>query len=203
MNFKKDKYTVIRKAISKDLSLFVYNYFLMKRQVAKTLFETKFISPFEKMFGIWNDPQVPDTYSNYADVAGETLLLKLQPLMEKVTKMKLLPNYSYTRIYKKGDVLKRHTDRDSCEISTTLNLGGDPWPIYLEPSGKRNAKGVKIILKHGDMLVYRGIDLEHWREAFEGDNCGQVFLHYNNAANKDAKMFDRKIHLGLPNDFQR
>jgi len=123
--------------------------------------------------------------------------------MEKVTKMKLLPNYSYTRIYKKGDVLKRHTDRDSCEISTTLNLGGDPWPIYLEPSGKRNAKGVKIILKHGDMLVYRGIDLEHWREAFEGDNCGQVFLHYNNAANKDAKMFDRKIHLGLPNDFQR
>jgi len=41
MNFKKDKYTVIRKAISKDLSLFVYNYFLMKRQVAKTLFETK------------------------------------------------------------------------------------------------------------------------------------------------------------------
>ena len=201
MNFKKDKYTVIRKAISKDLSLFVYNYFLMKRQVAKTLFETKFISPFEKMFGIWNDPQVPDTYFNYADVAGETLLLKLQPLMEKVTKMKLLPNYSYTRIYKKGDVLKRHTD--SCEISTTLNLGGDPWPIYLEPSGKRNAKGVKIILKHGDMLVYRGIDLEHWREAFEGDNCGQVFLHYNNAANKDAKMFDRKIHLGLPNDFQR
>jgi hypothetical protein len=203
MNFKKDKYIVIRKAISKDLSLFVYNYFLMKRQVAKTLFETRYISPFEKMFGIWNDPQVPNTYCNYADVAGETLLLKLQPLMEKVTKMKLLPNYSFTRIYKKGDVLKRHTDRDSCEISTTLNLGGDPWPIYLEPSGKRNARGIKIILKHGDMLVYKGIDLEHWRDAFEGDNCGQVFLHYNNAANKNAKMFDTKIHLGLPNDFQR
>ena len=23
----------------------------------------------------------------------------------------------------------------ACEISTTMNLGGDDWPIYLEPSG--------------------------------------------------------------------
>ena len=43
MNFKKDKYTVIKKAISKDLALFLYNYFLVKRQVAKTLFESKHI----------------------------------------------------------------------------------------------------------------------------------------------------------------
>ena len=29
---------------------------------------------------------------------------------------------------KKGDVLHRHKDRYSCEISTTVNLGGDsPW----------------------------------------------------------------------------
>ena len=30
--------------------------------------------------------------------------------------------------------LKRHKDRFSCEISTTMNLAGDPWPIYLSPN---------------------------------------------------------------------
>ena len=132
--------------------------------------------------------------------------------MEKKTKLKLSPNYSYARIYKKGDVLKRHKDRFSCEISTTLNLGGDPWPIYLEPKknvgvpdGKKitvssRNKGVTVNLKPGDMLIYRGCELEHWREEFIGENCAQVFLHYNNLSNKKAKnnLFDGRIHLGLP-----
>ena len=59
--FKKNKYTVIKKAISRDLALFVYNYFLMKRQVAKTLFDSRFISPFETLMGRFGDNQVPGT----------------------------------------------------------------------------------------------------------------------------------------------
>ncbi|BCV06245.1 MAG: hypothetical protein CM15mV129_080 [uncultured marine virus] len=81
--------------------------------------------------------QIPNTYSQYANMAMETLLLKCQPGMEKATGLKLYPAYTYARIYKKGDELKRHKDRFSCEISTTMNLGGDDWPIYLEPSGIR------------------------------------------------------------------
>ena len=207
MDFKKNKYTIIRKAISKDLAIFVYNYFLIKKQVYDTCLKERYISPFEDILGYYEkeNQQVPNTYSIYADAAGETLLLKLQPIMEKITKMKLIPNYSYARVYKKGDELKRHKDRDKCEISTTLNLGGDPWPIYLESSGEKNKKGIKIILKHGDMLVYRGCDLEHWREPFEGERCVQIFLHYNNSKNKNAKknMFDGKMHLGLPSYFMK
>jgi hypothetical protein len=206
MNFKKNKFIIIKKVISKDLALFIYNYFLMKRQVAKTLFDKRYISPFESMFGIWSDLQVPNTYSHYADIAMETLLLKLQPIMEKETGLKLNPNYSYARIYKKGDILHRHKDRFSCEISTTLNLGGDPWPIYLDPTGKDNApKGIKVNLKLGDMLVYKGNLLEHWREPFEGEDCAQVFLHYNNITTDGAEenMFDKRIHLGLPKDLKR
>jgi hypothetical protein len=206
MSFKKNKFIVIKKAISKDLALFVYNYFLMKRQVAKTLFNTRFISPFTDYFGVWTDEQVPNTYSHYADIVMETLLLKLQPLMEKETSLKLNPNYSYARIYKKGDILKRHKDRFSCEISTTLNLGGDPWPIYLDPTGADNAfKGIKVDLNPGDMLVYKGNLLEHWRDAFQGENCGQVFLHYNNEETEGSKenLFDRRLHLGLPSWFKK
>jgi hypothetical protein len=205
MNFKKRKYIIIEKAISNQLALFIYNYFLMKRQVAQTLFNSKYMSPFETSFGVWNDEQVPNTYSHYADIVMETLLLKLKPVMEKYTKLKLNENYSYARIYKKGDILKRHKDRFSCEISTTLNLGGDPWPIYLEPSGSEGRKGIKIILKPGDMLVYRGNELEHWRDPFEGEDCAQVFLHYNNiaTAGSEENIFDRRIHLGLPAFFKK
>ena len=203
--FQKNKYIVVKNAISEELSDFAHKDFLLKRQVAETFFNSKYISPFEEMYGVWNDPQVPNTYSNYADMVMEVLLVKLLPLMEKVTKLKLNPNYSYARIYKEGDILKRHKDRFSCEISTTLNLGGDVWPIYLDPTGKENNKGIKVILNPGDMLVYKGNELEHWREPFIGEKCAQVFLHYNNMATEGSKnnIFDRRPHLGLPAYFKK
>lgn len=204
-NFKKNNYSIIKNAISKEMARFSYEYFLLKRLVARTLFDTNFISPFTDYFGVWNDQQVPETYSHYSDILMETLLVKLLPLMEKETGLKLSPNYSYARIYKKGDILKRHKDRFSCEISTTLNLGGDDWPIYLEPSGKEGLKGIKVNLSPGDMLVYKGNILEHWRETFEGENCAQVFLHYNNKNTKgsDKNIFDKRPHLGLPSFFKK
>ena len=205
MRFKKKKYIVIKKTLSEEMSDFIYKFFLLKRQVASTLFDSKYISPFTTEFGVWNDGQVPNTYSHYGDIAMETLLVKMLPLMQKATGLKLTPNYSYARIYKKGDVLKRHKDRFSCEISTTMNLGGDDWPIYLEPSGKEGLKGIRVDLKPGDMLIYNGNLLEHWREPFNGENCAQVFLHYNNVATEGSKenLFDRRPHLGLPNYFKK
>ena len=204
MSFKKNKYAVIKQAISKDLATFCMNYLLMKKQVYNTCIKERYISPYETMMGSYEDDQIPNTYSHYADVAMETLLLKCQPEMEKVTGLKLYPAYTYARIYKKGDELKRHKDRFSCEISTTMNLGGDNWPIYLEPSGEISKKGIKVNLKPGDMLVYRGCELEHWREKFKGKECVQVFLHYNNCKTPGAKhnMFDKRPHLGLPSWFK-
>ena len=213
--FKKNHFLVIKEAVSKDVANFVYNYFIMKRQVARTFFDTRYISPFTTEWGVWNDEQIPDTYSHYADTAMETLLLSVQPKMEKLTGIKLNPTYSYARIYKMGDVLHRLKDRFSCEISTTINLGGDEWPIYLEnkknvgvpedgfPSKTKN-KGTKVILKPGDMLVYKGMILEHWREPFIGKDCAQVFLHYNDQKSKgaDKNLFDGRPHLGLPSYFK-
>jgi hypothetical protein len=207
MSFKKNKYTVIRQAISKDLAVFVANYFSMQKQVYDTCREAGYISPFENIIGHYegSDEQIPNTYSQYSNIAMENLMLKCQPKMEEVTDLKLYPAYTYARIYKKGDVLKRHKDRFSCEISTTMNLGGDPWPIYLEPSGETDKKGIKVDLKPGDMLVYSGCELEHWRNKFKGKECIQVFLHYNNCKTLGARdnMFDKRPHLGLPSWFKR
>ena len=199
------KYQVIKKAISEELAEFCYQYFWNKRNVARHLFDTRFISPYTEYFGVWNDQQIPETYSHYSDIVMETLLQKVKPRMEQETGLKLIETYSYARIYKKGDELKRHKDRYSCEISTTMHLGGDEWSIFVEPSGEEGKKGIEIQLTQGDMLIYRGCDLEHWREPFEGENCGQVFLHYNDATGENAKenQFDTRPMIGLPAFFKR
>ena len=204
MSFKKAKYKILRGAFSPELSEFCYRYFLNKRKVARLFFETRWISPFTTEWGRWDDKQTPNTYSHYGDVVMETLLTKLKPKMEKETGYKLNETYSYARLYKKGDILERHKDRYSCEVSTTLNLGGDLWAIYLEPSGKTGRAGIKVDLNPGDMLLYAGGKVEHWRERFEGEKCCQVFLHYNNAKLPTAEKnkYDRRPFLGLPVWFQ-
>ena len=202
-SFKKQKYIVIRKAIKKDLANFIYHYLNLKRNVCSYLQTKKLISPFDESYGTFNDKQIPNTFSCYSDLAMETLLLGLKNKIEKATKYKLIETYSYTRIYKKGDVLERHKDRKSCDISATLCLGGDKiWPIFLEPSGKENQKGIAVKLKPGDLMCYAGCYVEHWREPFDGNDCGQVFLHYNNIKDKEAVPYDNRPFLGLP-DFTK
>ena len=205
MSFEKNSYLVVKEAISKELALFVYTYFLNKRRVARRLFEDKYISASSTAFGIWSDEQIPNTYAHYSDIAMETLLENLRPEMEQQTGLKFIETYSYARIYKKGDILYRHKDRPSCEVSVTLNLGGDEWPIFIEPSGEEGKEGNKVILEPGDMLIYRGCELEHWREIFTGDNCGQVFLHYNDASSENAEenRYDKRPFLGLPEWYVR
>ena len=204
MSFKKNKYQVIKSAISTELADFCYQYFLNKRAVARHLFDEKYISQFSHYFGLWNDGHIPDTYSHYADIVMETLLQKVKPVMEKESGVKLTETYSYARIYKKADELIRHKDRYSCEISTTMYLGGDERSIFLEPSGEEGKDGIEVKLKAGDMLMYRGCDLEHWRTPFEGENCGQVFLHYNdkNGKNAEKNKFDGRPMIGLPSYFK-
>jgi len=186
-----NKYQVIKGAVSYELANFIYNYFLLKRDAVKYMYE-KNITYDNGMLGTWKDEQIPNTYSHYADHVMETLLMKVLPVMKKETGLELIPTYSYARIYKQGDILHKHKDRPSCEISTTIHLGGDPWSIFVE--------GTEVILDVGDMLVYSGCELEHWREPFEGDSCGQVFLHYNhvNGPFADKNKLDGRPMLGLP-----
>ena len=192
-------YKVVRGVISKDLAQFCYDYFLLKRKVVGFFRETNYLSPLDENWGVWSDGQIPNTYSVYGDFVMETLLEKLHPCMETETELKLYPTYSYARIYKNGDVLERHKDRASCKVSTTVNLGGDAWPIFLEPSGECGKTGISVLLEAGDMLVYDGCKLEHWREPFEGENCGQVFLHYNDTPDN---KYDTRSFLGLPPYFK-
>ena len=211
--FKKNKYQVIRGAISKELAEIGYRYLQISAEADDWMLQKGTTHEKNPLIGNFKDSQVPNSYAKYADRFMETLLVKTIDVMQKKTGLRLVPTYSYTRLYRTGNILRRHKDRPSCEISTTLNLGGDEWPIFIDPTGADNVideyknihkpnapKGVKIVLKPGDMIIYSGCELEHWREPFEGKLCGQVFLHYNHADGRFAKtnLYDKRPILGIP-----
>ena len=215
MSFKTKKYQVIKGALSKELANFIFNYMMLRRDAVDFMMKHNKVNPVNPFMGNRTDHQVPGAYSKYADWVMETLLMFMIPIMKAKTGMELLPTYSYTRLYEKGNILHRHKDRPSCEISTTLHLGGDEWPIFMDGTGADNIvsgsetttivkpgapKGTRIDLKVGDMLIYSGCDLEHWREPFEGNICSQVFLHYNHANGPFAKtnLHDKRPMLGVP-----
>jgi hypothetical protein len=213
MSFKKNKYQVIRGAISKELADIAFTYLRISAEADHWLLANQATHEGNMLIGNFKDRQVPNSYAKYADRLMETLLVKTIPIMKAKTGLNLIPTYSYTRLYKTGNILNRHKDRPSCEISTTLNLGGDPWPIFIDPTGSDNVikeyegiikpnapKGNKVDLKPGDMLIYSGCELEHWREPFKGKLCGQVFLHYNHANGPFAKsnLYDKRPLLGIP-----
>jgi hypothetical protein len=141
------------------------------------------------------DNQIPDAPVGYADPLTDTLLEKIRGSVEQNTGLKLWPTYSYFRVYQRGNLLKAHRDRPSCEVSMTVSLGMDapePWPIWIAgPMGTSS-----VSLNPGDGLIYRGCDCYHWREPFGGSHLAQLFLHYvdRDGPNTEWK-FDKRPRL--------
>ena len=212
----KKKYEIVRGAIPKSLADFIFNYLLLHRDATEHLIRNGFIGDGSLGFGTWNDPMIPNTFSKYGDPVLETLQMKLLPVMRKITQRNLIPCYAYVRVYKKGDELVRHFDRASCETSCTLHLGGDPWKIFIDPSGKTGVKkvinenkvvlkkkppkGISLVMKPGDMLAYCGQIMEHWREPFKGNVHAQTFIHYNDQDGPHGRknLFDGRHLMGIP-----
>lgn len=135
--------------------------------------------------------------ARYADPLAESILLHVQPAVERTTGLKLYPSYSYLRIYGPLAELPRHVDRPSCEVSATLTIGGDAqriWPIHVHSGEQEFA----IELAPGDMMVYSGCTVPHWRETFDGEYWVQAFLHYVDVAGEQTMYrFDRRDGIGM------
>ena len=140
----------------------------------------------------YGDEQSPIGFPFYGEAICDALSVTLLPLMEKETGLELHPTYTYGRIYWKGSTLEKHKDRPSCQYSATLCISNDPkpWPIYMD--------GKKILLQAGDLAIYKGCDVEHWRDPYEGNEQFQLFIHYvdANGVHKDWK-FDKRPILGI------
>ena len=190
-------YKLLKNAMSGELTSFLKDYLLMKEANCFTMGKQKY-SFLNKEHGVFGDGQVDGAFSIYGDPATENLLIKFKKNLENNFRMQLIPTYSYARVYRTGNILHRHIDRPECKLSTTLNLGGDPWSFYLED----NNKEIEILLNPGDMLAYKGSDLFHWRNEFKGEMCAQAFLHYTEDL-RITLLNDTRDHLGLPRWFKK
>jgi|13_taG_2_1085334.scaffolds.fasta_scaffold13704_4 hypothetical protein len=196
MSYLVKDYELIKGALHSSFAETIYDYLLLKRKVQDTLIKKKYYKKSESIFGHYGDNICDDTWCIYGDPLCDVILHRFIPSMSELCGQEVIPTYSYARLYKKGDKLSKHTDRVSCKVSCTIFIGGDTWPIYL----KENNKNVKIDFEQGDMLVYDGRKLPHWRNKFKDKTCAQLFLHYGFADNPaDVKnAFDKREHYGLP-----
>jgi hypothetical protein len=188
-NFNKHGYCIVKSAISEELRDFVTQYALFDEQQD---FDDRETGGSFAMQGI--------AHSVYADPAMETMMLHLQKIVQENTGFELYPTYSYYRVYRPGNILKSHVDRPSCEISVTLcfNYSYDSniyqWPIFIE--------GKSVVLEPGDMAIYRGCDLEHWRSEFKNhaEDAWHVqgFFHYVNVNGPYKQYkFDNRPQIGV------
>ena len=106
MSFKKNKYQVIRGAISKEVADIAYRYLQISAEADHWMLKNGVTHAGNKLVGNFNDSQVPNSYAKYGDRLMETLLVKTIDVMQKKTGLKLVPTYSYTRLYRTGNILK-------------------------------------------------------------------------------------------------
>jgi hypothetical protein len=205
-HFKQHGYVVVNKFLDDNLSALLYRYCINKvKQVDfKTTYDNE--NYHEAYDGRFGDAQISGSYNCYGDVFMDSLLEASLDNMVNFTGVDLVPTYSYWRFYQTGDILERHKDRESCEISTTLCLGFNTsnnndqtynWPMFI----KTKDEEIPVYMQPGDMIIYRGCDIEHWREPFKGLNHAQVFMHYNDKNGPYNIQFDGRPTLGLPSKF--
>lgn len=142
------------------------------QRLTRILYDILLIRRWRREFK--RDDQVPNANSHWGDSTLDALLVELLPDVESASGCRLLPTYSYARLYFRGQSLPRHRDRAACEIAVTVHLG---W-AEREPPPIRFAPDVAVMQRPGDAVVYLGDRIEHWREPFEGTNFGQLFLNY-------------------------
>ena len=163
--YKKNGYFIVRNFISLELTNYLRFFFIK----ARDNFATK-----------------QSKQASGADDLGrgnpfELLLDYKCAFVEEKMGLELYPTYSYGRIYYNGSILPRHKDRQSCENSVTINLGGKyklPWPIWIQDA---RGKSKECVLEEGDALLYRGCERTHWREPWKCKDSewqAQIFLHY-------------------------
>lgn len=186
--FEKNGYIVLENLLSKEICDLVTQYALFS--------EMQNFNNFEFDINMYD---LSNTHSTYSDPLIESILLKIQNNIEVSLDMKLFPTYSFYRLYRNGSILNKHVDRPSCEISCSLcfNYSYDDsrynWPIYMNKT--------PINLKPGDAVIYKGMDVEHWRERLSCNSEDwqvQGFFHYVNSDGKYKEYkWDERSSLGL------
>jgi len=141
------------------------------------------------------DDHMPTALSFWGDSTLDAFHLSVLPEVEAVAGGPLFPTYCYARLYARGDTLRRHHDREACEIVATVHVGhhgAAPPPICF-------ATGQVVPQRPGDAVVFHGAAIDHWRDTFLGDRFGQVFMNFVRAGGPHrGQALDGRLHAFPP-----
>ena len=147
-------------------------------------------------FKVGGDPQAPNSSAMYDFMPFVRLLIEKVPEVSELLGEKVLPTYTYARVYKNGSELLRHRDRPACEISLTVNLSKDKdWPIYFQ---RPNGSETSVELEPGNAVMYLGCQADHWRNKFDGLEYTQLFMHYVKSYGAKSWAYFDKVNQQVP-----
>jgi hypothetical protein len=211
LHFMEKGYVVLRKFIPQeviDMTMDVWKTIEHNEQVHDSVFilEEDIIneSPPESLF---------KSHGAHTSPMGVMMHNYLTKRLSEVIDLTLKETYTYTRKYDRGAYLTAHTDRPSCEVSSTICLDyksddGSPWKIWVKNDDnyvqkedgsafdhqeivdmsqsvplrerKKDPSMKCITLEVGDLLLYQGPNVIHWRDTFVGDYSYHMFCHWFN-----------------------
>jgi len=188
-HFSKYGYVIVRNMISEELTKFIADEFTMVRDVYHHVNNV----PLEDTtrFG---DSTVKHAFCYYAPLCFEILYPRIMPRCEAILNKKLFPSFSYARILYKDAKMEKHVDRASTTINTTIIFENDPEPYDFWLTDLED-NDVALKLNAGDMCLFDGGKLNHWRDTYTGNKCIQASLGF---ANEEINMYDGRKMLGAP-----
>jgi hypothetical protein len=191
MTFATDNYEIVRQALSKELVEYIKCITTVQEDSCLFTNPPTLENPYPYSCG-----QVSKSFSWYSAPHTEGLMVYLKPVLERVTQKRLHESYTFYRIYYNEGILRRHTDRPSCEFSATICIEKThDWPIFFE---KLDGTVSEINMNEGDLVVYKGMILPHWREEYKGGRHTQIFIHFVDADGPfKSYRYDRRPVLGI------
>ena len=142
--------------------------------------------------------QVNGSLSRYNYPQYREIESKIRMILEDILGEKLYTTYYYDRYYFVGQRLNRHSDRDICKISVSIQISTNafiPWPLCIEDS---YGEECSINLKDGWGLLYKGCEREHWRDPLQSryNKFGRLI---NRIFRKDDDTYHHQIFFHYVN----
>ncbi|MFN0024470.1 MAG: hypothetical protein ACKVS5_11295 [Parvularculaceae bacterium] len=173
-SFQSDGHAVLREAATADMArnlLSVIHGSMIRDPKGLKKFELTEPRVNEKAGYEFYGPRLPSVMTFHWGLTSH---------IAEIVGRRIVPSFSFVRVYMAGDRLLVHSDRKSCEYALSLSLGYSDdiiWPLELGQKHydfadiadrpKEETFGSDayqtVMLAPGDALLYRGVNLRHGR----------------------------------------
>lgn len=182
-------YKKIKNFLELDFVEFIQDYFIIKTNVNIDCSDGE--NDLSKHF-------------HYSDMLIETILINAKESISNFVGLDLMPTYTYSGLYTKGDDIFVHKNKKTEHIECLLFLGSSSKKdkIFLS----ENSDGSDFIVEElmpGDLLVFDGYKYWHWMESLEDVWAIRSFLYFiENKEENQNLIYDGRPYLGFPKNIK-